>query len=160
LIGAAKAGIENWNAVFGFKVLEAVVGDGNESFADDDTNMLIWDPDPSLGYAFANWRVNPNTAEVRGASVYMNAGWVQYADEYFYEAAGRAPSRAARAPRPVAKIGALRWGGMKSEPLCAMLNPRHIEEIVAPPQTDGSLPPGGATALPMSKKQKVEQFIT
>ncbi len=44
---AIKKGLENWNAVFGFKVLEASLAPAGSSFADDDFNYLIIDPDPS-----------------------------------------------------------------------------------------------------------------
>ena len=35
------------------------------------TTFLV-DLDPSYGAAFANWRINPNTSEIRGASVYFS----------------------------------------------------------------------------------------
>jgi hypothetical protein len=48
-----------------------------------DTNYILIDLDPSYGAAFANWRTNPNTSEVRGASVYFSSLWAQIADLIF-----------------------------------------------------------------------------
>ncbi len=83
VVGAVKRGVENWNEAFGFKALEAVVGNAKDSQGDDDKNFLVIDTDPSLGFAFADVRVNPNTGETLGASVYFNAGWFDYADAVF-----------------------------------------------------------------------------
>lgn len=83
LEGAIKRGIEGWNQAFGFQVVEAVVGTEEDSQGDNEKNYLVWDTNPALGYAYADWRVNPNTGELLGASVYMNAGWLDYADSIF-----------------------------------------------------------------------------
>lgn len=83
VVGAVKRGVENWNLVFGFKALEAVVGTPADSQGDDDKNVLVVDTDPSLSFAFADARVNPNTGEIRGASVYFNTGWFDLADMIF-----------------------------------------------------------------------------
>lgn len=74
--------IESWNDAFGVgrKVITARMARPDESFADDDKNYFIYDGDPSLGYAYANWRYNPNNGEIRGASVYINRGWFDTAD--------------------------------------------------------------------------------
>lgn len=83
---AVKAGIEAWNKAFSkiagrdVQVIKAVVADDDDSFAADDVNYLVYDGDPTYGAAFANWRTNPNSGEIRGASVYMNAIWFQGAD--------------------------------------------------------------------------------
>ena len=39
---------------FGFKVLEAVVADSSLNFADDDKNVLIFDTDLAMPFAFAS----------------------------------------------------------------------------------------------------------
>ncbi|WP_394835422.1 hypothetical protein LVJ94_00660 [Pendulispora rubella] len=101
IVGAIKAGIENWNAVFGFKVLEAVVGTPRDSFADDDTNYFVYDADPTYGFAFADWRLNPNTGEIRGASVYFKGGLA---------AVGHRPVRSA------ARVGGPRGGTRCASP--------------------------------------------
>jgi hypothetical protein len=72
LIGALRRGIEGWNDVFGYRALEAVFLEEDE-ILDNDKSMLIVDyPGEDLGFAFASWRTNPNTGEVRGGSVYMS----------------------------------------------------------------------------------------
>src|SRR5207244_1860510 len=118
-----KAAVENWNQVFGFKVLEAAIAGPNDSFADDATNMVIWDTDPSLGYAFANWRSNPITGEITGASVYMNSMWVDDADYYWPDDQSKATgSQIKRQKQP--KYAMLRWDAIKDQNLCKMWLPR------------------------------------
>ena len=41
--GALKAGIENWNKAFGFEALRAELGSENDSAADDDKNVMLFD---------------------------------------------------------------------------------------------------------------------
>src|SRR5262249_27726718 len=72
VVGAVTRGIENWNSVFGLRVLEARFAADDDSLADDDKNYLIWDANPSTGFSRADMRWNPNTGELRGASVYIN----------------------------------------------------------------------------------------
>lgn len=74
--------IESWNDALGLgrKVISARLAGPDESYADDDKNYLIYDPNPALGFAFANWRTNANTGEIRGASVYIGQGWFRTAD--------------------------------------------------------------------------------
>lgn len=128
--GAVIAAIESWNDAFaglGRKVVTARMATADESFADDDKNYIIYDPDPTLGFAFANWRTNPNTGEIRGASVYINAGWFQTAD--VFEMTPPLPTTARRAPAPdetrlaaTGKTGPrLLWKGVADrEPLCEL----------------------------------------
>ncbi|MDQ3335651.1 MAG: zinc-dependent metalloprotease [Myxococcota bacterium] len=75
LYGAMKRGIESWNDVFGYPVFSVSLAGPNDSFADDHVNYVIIDTDPSAGYAYADWRQNPNTGEIRGASVYFSAAF-------------------------------------------------------------------------------------
>lgn len=148
LVGAVKRGIESWNGAFGFQVFRARVATASESFGQDDKNYIIFDPDPSLGFAFANWRTNPNTGEIRGASVYFGGAWV---DRDGFEddpdtGSGTAPVRPATTPR--AKIAALRWDGLKSDPLCVM-HADDVRDALRPDHGDASLTAG----------QKLEAFV-
>jgi hypothetical protein len=144
VIGALKAGIENWNEVFGFKVFEASVASTAQSFADDDVNYFIYDEDPSNGFAFADWRSNPNTGEVRGASVYYNSIWLTDADTLFEnDFRGVLPKRTRKATPTV------RWKPMIAQHLCTLEAPSFRANYV--PEAS----PAGLT-----KKQKVEQFLT
>ncbi|MCP3162763.1 zinc-dependent metalloprotease [Myxococcus qinghaiensis] len=146
VVGAVKRGIENWNTAFGFKALEAVVADGSRDFGDDDENYLIFDPDPWTPFAFANWRSNPNTGEVRGASVYMSNIWLETAHLDF-----EGDVDALAAERPVHPLR-LTWSGMGGQALCDMRK----EARVASTETAGLAPPG----TPLTKKQKVEAHLT
>jgi hypothetical protein len=158
--GALKAAIEGWNQVFGFTVLQASVAKPTDSYGDDDTNYVIWDEDPSYGAAFANWRNNPNTGEIRGASVYMNSLWLIDGDAYFNPPAGNqmrvrgdgTPEFLA-APTPRKPVPTLTWMGMKEKPLCDMFAPsqRADQDFVA------QLTSFDPTTTP---KQKVEAFLT
>ena len=158
--GALKASIENWNQAFGFTVFQASLASATNAYGDDDTNYILWDEDPSFGAAFANWRNNPNTGEIRGASVYMSSLWLIDGDAYF----NPAPQGGSRirpdgtpdllaTPAPRAKVPTLTWLGIKESPLCLMFAPsqREGQDFVA------RLLSADVTMTP---KQKVEAFLT
>lgn len=126
LVGAVERGITAWNQAFGFEVFRARVATATESFGQDDKNYIIFDPDPSLGYAFANWRTNPNSGEIRGASVYFGAGWLDRSGFYDDPEDGGgsgAPPAPPKTARP--KLAGLRWAGVASDPLCVL----HADEV-------------------------------
>ena len=158
VVGALKTAIESWNAVFGYKVFEASVATANDSYGDDDTNYVLWDEDPSFGAAFANWRNNPNTGEIRGASVYMNSLWLVDGDAYFnptHQTTVRpdgVPMLLA-APGPRKPVPTLTWLGMQEKPLCMLFAPsqRSDQDFTA------SLLASDPTLSPV---QKVQAFLT
>ena len=163
VVSALKAAITNWNSVFGYTVLTADVADASQSFGDDDTNYVLWDEDPSFGAAFANWRTNPNSGEIRGASVYMNSLWLLSADQSFTDDAsvhgsayngGLPPLLAKPAATTKPVVPSIVWEGMNSKPLCVYWTPqyRDADALVA------SLPSPIKTG--MTKKQKVEAMLT
>ena len=141
VVGAVKRGIEGWNQVFGFKALEAVVADSSEGFADDDKNYLIFDTDEGMPFAFANMRTNPNTGEIRGASVYLPAMWLWSADLDYSDDASPA------APGPLRSLR-MTWAGMQASTLCDLEAPRT------------GVPAGAQALSSLSKKQKVEANLT
>lgn len=155
LLGAAKRGVEGWNAAFGFPVFTARVAQPGESFADDDTNALLFDLDTTFGAAFANWRTNPNTGEVRGASVYVSSSIVMTTLRFLSDdAPALAPS--VEAPSALAAAPSLSWNGMRAERLCA-LDARALEALTAS-SGQGAL---AASVLPsLTKKEKVERAFT
>ncbi len=115
IVGAVKRGIESWNTVFGYQVFKAELAGPNDRFGDDHHNFFIVDTDPTLGYAYADWRTNPNTGEVRGASVYFSGAFfspfpddVEAGDE---SAPARPPTKRKAVPRLV-------WQDQGSDPLC------------------------------------------
>lgn len=77
--GAIARGITGWNEAFGFEVFTVVPTAADDSYGDDDKNFVVVDPNPGAGLAFANWRENPNTGEIRGASVYLSSAFVEAA---------------------------------------------------------------------------------
>ncbi|WP_394849592.1 zinc-dependent metalloprotease [Pendulispora brunnea] len=117
IVGAIKAGIENWNQVFGFKVFEASVAGPGDSFGDDDKNYFIYDPNPN-GIAYADWRLNPNTGEIRGASVYFSAGFFRDAIEKL-DPPTRAFKRTIQ-PKTPPRIREMTWGSFRPTRLCAL----------------------------------------
>jgi hypothetical protein len=119
IAGAVKRGVENWNAAFGYKVLEATVGAADATPGDDVTNFIYLDVNPAVGFAFADWRTNPNTGEIRGASVYLNTIWVDIGallfDQDAFNARPQKPDIFAAAPKALHRLG---WAGMRPETLC------------------------------------------
>jgi hypothetical protein len=156
IMGALKKGVENWNEAFGFQALEAVAATPGQSYADDDVNYLIVDADPSFGAAFANWRTNPNTGEIRGASVYFNSIWLLSAVQLFSDD----PSLQAKAltPQPRPSMPSLIWEPAKRQALPCL--------YWAPPFRDSDGPTARSTGrhsnalLPLTKKELVERYIT
>jgi Met-zincin len=151
IVGAVEQGIEGWNEAFGFVALEAKVAAPTDSYGDDDKNYLIFDGDPTYGAAFANWRVNPNTAEIRGASVYMNAIW--FDDSMFQDdPEDGAPTPAVERPvaKPRPRTIALGWDAFPSGNLCTRFHPSF--------EASGDFPAANS-GLRMTKKQKFEAYI-
>ncbi len=79
VIGAITRGVEGWNDVLGYPVFKVVPTGSADEPGDDEKNFIVVDPNPGAGLAFANWRENPNTGEIRGASVYFSAAFVEEA---------------------------------------------------------------------------------
>jgi hypothetical protein len=124
IYGAIKSGIESWNEVFGFPVFTVERAGPDDDIGQDDKNIFIYEKKLTAG-AFANWRANPNTGEIRGASVYMGSEWF----ELGYATFGPKPPAAAPATPPApdqepeagalpARPTRLVWAAMGSDPLC------------------------------------------
>lgn len=142
LVAAAKRGIESWNEVFGYRVFTAELDRGDESFAEDRVNYLIVDPDLSKGYAYADWRTNPNTGEIRGASVYFGGGFFTPFEDDAEEDQTKLPT-----PKAKTAVRTLQWQDQKRAPLCLMWGP---EYQVRP------APSGNAQ---LTGKEKLERYI-
>jgi hypothetical protein len=156
--GAVQRGIEGWNDAFGFKVFETRPATPDDSFGDDDVNFLIWDNDDTVGFAFANWRTNPNTGETRGGSVYMNQEFLEFAHLFFPDDPGAATAKAQIASRKRAPTPTLTWAGMRPHPLCQywalQFTDEFREQLVR--QAVGS---ASASSTGLTKKQKVERYV-
>ncbi|AEI65659.1 zinc-dependent metalloprotease [Corallococcus macrosporus] len=154
VVGAVKRGIEGWNAAFGFPVLEAVVGGGMQDFGDDDRNVVIFDTDELMPMAFANWRSNPITGELRGASIYYSVSWWLFALEAFAEGAPLTEAAADVVTAPPAPRLGLSWSGMAGTGPCELSasDPRQVRA-----RLQASADPRLAA---LTQKQKVEAHIT
>lgn len=147
IVGAIRRGVENWNQVFGFTALTARLSQPGESYADDDKNFIVFDKDPTYGAAFANWRTNPNTGEIRGASVYFNAVWLEGFDRFEDDPTPGATNQ----PRV-----RLVWDAIPEQPLCDLPAPRARRELF-----DGAVPPvAGDPQAQLTGAQKFENYIT
>ena len=143
LVAAAKRGIESWNDVLGFPAFSAELDSHDTSFAEDRVNYLIVDPDVSKGFAFADWRTNPNTGETRGASVYFGGGFFSPLPDD--EPAGGSASLPT--PKAKTKVRTLQWQGLHAQPTCVLWGLPYENRIGAP---------GNAS---LTGKQKLEQYI-
>jgi hypothetical protein len=115
LLGALRRGIEGWNDVLGYRALEAVFADDDEIRGDDESAFIVDYPGENLGFAFASWRTNPNTGEVRGGSVYMSGVFFDFS---FFEPPPeeeQLPGNEASGPKPFepSPLGpTFGWGGL------------------------------------------------
>ncbi len=147
LVEAVRAGIEGWNETFGFQVFTSRLAEPGERFGRDDLNFIIFDPDPSKGYAFADMRYNPRNGEIYGANVYFGAAWLDtspFEDDPKYAAA----ALAAPVKRPPAP--SLVMDGFRNEPLCVLWAPEHQSMVARQAEYSGGL----------TKKEKFERYIT
>jgi hypothetical protein len=149
-VGAVKAGIESWNEAFGWKAIEARVADAGEAPGDDDVNYFIFDTTRSYNTAFANWRSNPNTGEIRGASVYFPLALLKSTMDLPPAPAALVAGYAPFEARPAAREPRLAWGLASEESLCDVEMPS-LPEMAAIPD-----PPG---AVPLTRKERIERFL-
>jgi hypothetical protein len=158
---AIKAGIESWNQVFGRKVLEARAATEGEEYGQDDVNFFVFDTDKAAGGAFADTRHNPNSGEIRGASVYFPLGLI---DDYIPPAmsvAGTPPPANGYgielAPVRVSEEGTvvkplpLAWGNRMTATTCDV-GISSLDRVVAAATTEGP-------TLGLSRKEYVERFV-
>lgn len=178
VVGAMKRAIEQWNEVYGFPVLTAEVAT-NQVIGDEDANFVMVDDNDSAGFAFANWRDNPNTGEIRAASVYFSSVWFGAALDV-----GDALSETAAVPSDVSKeklkrmteeelqalfdsrekktLNAskvqLKWGSFERQETCQM----NAKDTVAAIKLSHLMKQlqGKAAATTLTKKEIVERFLT
>ncbi len=158
---AVKEGIENWNAIFGFKVLEARLAGPDDDIGQDDKNFIIVDPDPSAGYAFANWSSNPNTGEIRRATVYLGGTW--FSSNPF--APTPPPSSGTSLtpdvkPAAKPKLVGMAFSPLKADPACVLWAPKYQMQYRAEEADAGTGATGGTTAPALTPDQQFHNFIT
>jgi len=118
VLGAFERGIESWNDVFGFPVLEATFVH-SDAVPDDDKNFVLVDYPNPTPFAFADFRTNPNNGEVRGMSVYFGGGFFGVLPNFADDAPADATVAESKAP-----LHMLSWGGMPAHrPACVYSTP-------------------------------------
>lgn len=154
VLGSMVKGVEAWNTVFGFQVFEAKLAGPDESPGDDDTNFIHFDIDNLFGYAFADWRTNPNTGEIRGASVYFSSLFIEITDAIFTDDLPGTPPPSKMPALPARKkTPTLSWSALGGKgPLCAL----DVREMVSAFLRSSPRAP----VKPMTKKEKVEKYVT
>ncbi|MCG8419000.1 MAG: zinc-dependent metalloprotease [Proteobacteria bacterium] len=144
LVGAVKRGIESWNDAFGFEVFTARLAEPDEILTREDKNFFIFDPDATRGFAFAQWRSNPNSGEIRNASVYFSAAFVnpdRFSDDP--EVGNAVVTPPVERSKPVR----LTWGSYRDFPHC-ILHASDYRDVV------------GADVQPLlTKEEKLALYI-
>lgn len=143
LVSAVFAGVTNWNEAFGFEALRVELAEPDAHFSDDELNYLIIDTELALGFAFANFRTNPITGEIRGASVFFDRTWFSssFPDDPEDDATSLGPN--ARPPIP-----GLRWNGVDSDPLCVLFADDYRRQLFDEGESQ------------LTGSQKLERFVT
>jgi hypothetical protein len=82
--GAVRDGILAWNKSIETSFLEVEDGLPDMAFTDPARSNMVWDDNPAIGFAFANWRSNPYTGEILQAQVYMSGKmWAENGKDVF-----------------------------------------------------------------------------
>jgi Met-zincin len=178
VVGAIKLGIEQWNDAYGFKVFEAAVAGPNDTIGDEDKSFLLVDDNPSAGFAFANWRDNPNTGEIRAASIYFSSVWfgaaISVGDSFGTPAAmAKIPSKTELAAMTESEMqnvvdskqaalkqrhNGLTWDALDRQNSCSLKADEVVKAIKL--QRLVKQMRGQASTTMLTKKQAVEQFLT
>jgi hypothetical protein len=157
---AIKSGIESWNQVFGYPVFVVEKAGPDDSFANDDQNFFVVEQNPRQALAVANARVNPNTGEVRGASIHFYSGWMDVALRSLLDPTAM-PDPAMMPPAPTmadatapGTATSLSWEGFRNDALCTMAAPS-ADQVAAGVASEAAI----ALVTGMSPKEKIERFI-
>lgn len=75
----AMQGVQAWNDILGRNAFEVRVGNGSESFANVDENVIYWDEDPASGAsaALAQRQYDPVTGETFHAHIMVYGGQIE-----------------------------------------------------------------------------------
>ncbi len=182
VVGAMKKGIEQWNEAYGFKVFEAEVASDSDTIGNEDKSYVLIDDNDSAGFAFANWRDNPNTGEIRAASVYFSSVWfaaaLQAGDALATPPTGAAPTnlpskaqllamtddeiRAVVANKAEAlkegHIG-IQWNGLARQDACSF-RAQDVVKAIKLNQMIRAVRGETAAVAKSDKKDLVEKFLT
>ncbi len=154
LIGAVRRGVDAWNGAFGFPVFTTRFAQPGETLGDAELNHIIIDPDTSYGGGSALARYNPNTGEIRNASIYMDAGMMQWFISIYSGDPAGAPEVVAP-PAAAPSSYRLTWNDEAPSEECRLSPPR--EAYLAPALAPREAAPGLSG---LTKKEKVERAIS
>lgn len=137
LLTALEHGIEDWNKMFGYDAFDAVFVDDDEIRDDDVSTLLIDYPGAGNGFAFADWRHNPNNGEILGGSVYMGGVFFSLLPDFADDP--EEPSPDVRVEKPASMVSFL-WGGMPARrPACTYWSPQYRQGAIDKLRADTSL---------------------
>jgi hypothetical protein len=119
ILGAFERGVESWNEAFGFEALRAVFVDDDRVPDDDDNVVLVDYPGVGTGFAFGDWRNNPDNGEIRGGSVYFSGVFFGIFPFLVDDPLPPTEVIILQASEPRAEPRGLSWGGMPlQQPRC------------------------------------------
>ncbi|MFY1825963.1 zinc-dependent metalloprotease [Myxococcus fulvus] len=153
VVGAVRRGIEGWNAAFGFRAFEAVLADSRMDIGEDDKNFAVYDPKVYAPGANADFSSNPNTGEVRRATIMINAAMIHDAEAFF---AGELTAFSAAGSRDENPRPRLYWTGLTRESACELV-PVSFSSGFSARLSAGE---DSAEGPPLTVKEKVERYIT
>jgi hypothetical protein len=151
LVGAMKRGITNWNKVFGYEAMTADIATADESWGDDNTAYVLWDPSP-VGIAWATEVSNPNTGEIRNAWIYFSSFWLDDALGLPGLING-SPTATGKPAATHQKVPGLTWSSFTRAPNCVRFagdSPTAMKREALAQAADGTL----------TDKQIVENLLT
>lgn len=138
ILGAFERGVEGWNEVFGFEALRAVFVDDDRVPDDDDNVVLVDYPGTGAGFAFGDWRNNPDNGEIRGGSVYFSGAFFGIIPFLSDDPVSPAEVFGVLANEPRSELRGFTWGGMVAEqPKCFIAAPTR-RPLGEPSAVDGS----------------------
>lgn len=141
-MGAISRAVEAWNQAIGYKALSVGWSLEPGAFGRDDRNFILFERGASSGYSYADFRSNPNTGEIRGATVMISGGW-----QNLGPATTTGSQSVAAFPPPVR----LRWSKLAVHTPCTLVERDWARTLL--PEQSGAPDQAGAI-------ESVERFIT
>jgi hypothetical protein len=139
VLGALERGIEQWNKVIGYEAFDAVFVDDDEIRDDDISQVLVDYPGAGNGFAFADWRHNPNNGEILGGSVYMGGVFFDIMPSFEDDLEDPETPVVEPVERPDSQYSFL-WGGMPAKrPACQYWAPQYRSRAVESLRNETSL---------------------
>jgi len=140
ILGALERGVEDWNDVIGYEAFDAVLVDDDEIRDDDKSTALIDYPGAGNGFAFADWRSNPNNGEILGGSVYFDGAFFTSLPLFEDDDDGGVDLTPADRPAGRPATYSFLWGGMPARrPACQLEAPDKLSHLVDSLRSDTSL---------------------